>query len=81
MHVNHMPKMIQLRHVPEDLHATLKVRAAEARMSLSDYLVKKLEEIERMSNWNEFFFRLRYREPVDLGDLATRMVREDRDAR
>ena len=50
-------------------------------MSLSDYLVKKLEEIERMSSWNEFFSRLRYREPVDLGKMAAEMVREDRDAR
>ncbi len=81
MHVDHMPKMIQLRHVPDDLHTSLKVHATEARMSLSDYLVKKLEEIERMSNWNDFFSRLRYREPVDLGNMAARMVREDRDAR
>lgn len=38
MPVLHMPKMIHLRHVPEALHAKLRVRAALAGMSLSGYL-------------------------------------------
>jgi len=32
-----MPKMIQLRNVPDDLHRKLKARAALTGMSLSDY--------------------------------------------
>jgi len=31
--------MIQIRNVPPELHRKLKVRAAEAGMSLSDYLL------------------------------------------
>lgn len=34
--------MIQLRNVPDDLHVKLKVRAAKAGMSLSDYIQKEL---------------------------------------
>jgi plasmid stability protein len=32
-----MEKTLQIRHVPEDVHRTLKARAALAGMSLSDY--------------------------------------------
>ncbi len=31
--------MIQIRHVPDALHRTLKVRAAQAGMTHSDYLL------------------------------------------
>jgi antitoxin FitA len=40
-----MSKMIQLRSVPDELHRTLKVRAAKAGMTLSDYLLSKIEQI------------------------------------
>ncbi|HEY5684390.1 MAG TPA: hypothetical protein VIY70_03365, partial [Acidimicrobiia bacterium] len=33
-----MSKMIQIRNVPEDIHRELKMRAARAGMSLSDFL-------------------------------------------
>ena len=33
-------KMIQIRNVPDDLHRTLKARAAEEGLSLSDYLLR-----------------------------------------
>src|SRR5947207_3403455 len=41
LYVYHMPTMIQLRHVPDDLHRKLKARAALAGMSLSDYLIAR----------------------------------------
>ena len=41
--VLHMPKMIQIRNVPDDVHRTLRVRAAAAGMSLSDFLKRDLE--------------------------------------
>lgn len=39
-----MPKMIQVRNVPDHVHRTLKARAAAAGMSLSDYVKRDLEE-------------------------------------
>lgn len=42
--VMHMPKMIQVRNVPDHIHRTLKARAAAAGMSLSDYVKRDLEE-------------------------------------
>jgi plasmid stability protein len=37
--------MIQIRNVPDELHRTLKARAAGANISLSDYLLSKIEQI------------------------------------
>lgn len=39
-----MTKMIQVRNVSEDVHRTLKARAAQAGLSLSDYIKRDLEE-------------------------------------
>jgi plasmid stability protein len=41
--VLHMSKMIQIRNVPDDLHRQLKIRAAAAGMSLSDYIKRELD--------------------------------------
>ncbi len=35
--------MIQVRNVPDDVHRKLKARAAEAGLSLSDYIKRDLE--------------------------------------
>jgi plasmid stability protein len=40
-----MSKMIQVRHVPDAVHRSLKARAARAGMSLSDYLRVELEHL------------------------------------
>lgn len=39
-----MSKMIQVRNVSDDVHRTLKARAATAGLSLSDYVKRDLEE-------------------------------------
>jgi antitoxin FitA len=41
--VVHMSKMIQIRNVPDDLHRQLKIRAAAAGMSMSDYIKRELD--------------------------------------
>jgi plasmid stability protein len=38
-------KMIQIRNVPDDIHRELKVRAARAGMSLSDFLNAELARL------------------------------------
>ena len=37
-----MPKSVQLRNVPDELHKVLESRAAVAGKSLSDYLIAEL---------------------------------------
>jgi plasmid stability protein len=46
--------MIQLRNVPDALHRTLKVRAAMAGMSLSDYLLAEIRKIAELPTLAEF---------------------------
>lgn len=40
-----MPKSLQIRDVPDDLHATIRARAAHAGQSVSDYLLNLLREL------------------------------------
>lgn len=42
-----MSRMLQVRNLPDDVHARLKERAAAERMSLSDYVARELERLVR----------------------------------
>jgi plasmid stability protein len=55
--VLHMSKMIQIRNVPEDLHRQLKIRAAAAGMSMSDYIKRELDLRTRKSTIREIAAR------------------------
>ena len=76
-----MSRMIQIRNVPETLHRTMKARAAQAGMSLSDYLLAELRKIAERPTMDELRKRLQQREPVRLPVSAAQMVREERDSR
>jgi len=59
--VIHMPKMIQVRNVPDDVHRTLKIRAASEGISLSDYIKRDLEELAKQATIEEVFADARAR--------------------
>jgi plasmid stability protein len=75
-----MPK-IQGRNVPDDVHRTLKSRAAAAGMSLSDYLKRDLEETAARPSLEEVDARVRARGRSRIRTQtvlsALREVRED----
>ena len=73
--------MIQLRNVSEDLHRTLKSRAAAAGMSLSDYLLQEIRQFAERPTVNELKERLRLRRGVVLHVSAADAVRQERNAR
>ena len=73
--------MIQIRNVPDDLHRTLKERAARAGMSLSDYLLADLRKIAERPTPEEIAERLRRMRPLRLGDETVKAIREGRDER
>jgi len=77
----YMSRMIQVRNVPENLHRTLKARAALAGMSLSDYLLAELKEIAERPTLSELRERLHKRAAVSLPLDTTRLVREERESR
>ena len=76
-----MSRMIQVRHVPDRVHRILKSRAAQAGMSLSDYLLAELRKIAERPTMDELRKRLQQREPVTLPISAAQAVREERDSR
>lgn len=76
-----MAKMIQIRNVPEALHRRLKARAAEAGLSLSEYLLRELHESAELPTKEEFLERLGRRAPVKPSTPAVEVVREERDSR
>lgn len=75
-----MSKMIQIRNVPDELHRTLKVRAAKAGMTLSDYLLSEIELVAKKPTLAEMMERLRNREPVELDEPPEVTIRRMRDA-
>ncbi len=75
-----MPKTIQIRNVPDDLHRKLKVRAAERGVTLSDYLLEMAREAAEKPVLYELSARLSKLETVPLdGDLAM-TIRRHRNA-
>jgi plasmid stability protein len=73
-----MSKMIQLRHVPDELHRKLKARAALEGLSLSDYLLREVERAAERPTLAELRHRLVRRTPVVTRVPPAKAVRAER---
>jgi antitoxin FitA len=73
---------IQVKDVPEEVHAVLRSRAAAAGQSLQEYLLARLREEAAAPTLEELFDVIEHRSGgrLDL-ETAARLVREDRDER
>ena len=78
MHVYHMAKMIQIRHVPDLLHRQLRSRATRAGMSLSDYIRAELEQTVRQLTMDEMREKLEALEPVEVTESSVEILRRQR---
>lgn len=76
-----MSKMIQVRDVPEQVHSTLKARAAREGMSLSDYLKKELERTVEQPTMREWLEHTQGARPILSKRSAAQVVRRLRDAK
>lgn len=73
---------IQVKDVPEHVHATLRSRAAGAGMSLQEYLLARLVEDANTPTLDEVLNRAGGRAGGDVPlAAAVRAVRNDRDTR
>ncbi len=79
--VEHMPKMIQIRNVPDELHREAKARAARAGMTLSDYLLREIRRSLEVPEIEELMARLDALEPVTTTETSVEMIRAERDSR
>jgi plasmid stability protein len=73
-----MSRMIQVRNVPDELHAALKARAALAGQSLSEYLLGQLRRVSQHPTPEELRQRLATRRPVRPRVPPARVVRAER---
>ena len=80
-YVGDMPKVIQLRHVPDDLHRRLKSRAALEGLSLSDYLLQEIRRVAGRPTLTELRHRLAQRAAVAPRLSPARAVRAERERR
>lgn len=75
-----MGVMLQIKDVPQDVHRTLKARAALAGVSLTEYARATLEQAARRPSREELVAELSTIEPVETGESASEAlsrVRED----
>jgi antitoxin FitA len=75
-----MPTMIQIRNVPDAVHRKIKARAAQAGMSLSDFLLAEIQRVTALPTRDEMLARLHTRRRVKLRTPAARIIREERES-
>jgi hypothetical protein len=79
VNVQNMSKMIQIRNVPDEMHRELKVRAAAAGMSLSDYIKKELSWSNEKDSLEAIHARVKARGPLGLTtEEVVDLIREGR---
>ncbi len=76
-----MSKMIQIRNVPDGVHATLKARAALAGQPLTEFLLAEIRRVAERPSAEELAARLVRRSGVRLTTSPAKAVRAERDRR
>jgi plasmid stability protein len=72
-----MPKMIQVRSVPDRLHRELLRRAKKRGQTLTDYVQQILEREVARAPVEDVFERIARRTPVNLGRPVADLIREE----
>ena len=80
-YVWNMPKMIQLRHVPDALHRKLKARAAMEGVSLSDYLIREVAALAEQPTLQETLAEIAKLPPITWREPVVATIRKARNSR
>lgn len=75
-----MSRMVQVRDVPDEVHRTLKSRAALEGRTLSELLRDELTRLAARPSRTEVLKRIGERRPVPLDEPSAATVRRMRDA-
>lgn len=76
-----MTTMIQIRHVPADVHRRLKSKAALEGLSLSEFLLREVSSLADRPSLSELKSRLANRSAIDTTQSMADTVRAERDSR
>jgi plasmid stability protein len=74
-----MSKMVQIRDVSEQVHSTLKARAAREGMSLSDFIKRELERTAERPSMQEWLARTEQAKPIAARETPAQLIRKLRD--
>ena len=81
LYAENMPKMVQIRDVPDQVHRTLKSRAAQEGMSLSDFIKRELARTAERPSMHEWLELTAQAKPIRSKQSASQVIRELRDSR
>ena len=73
--------MIQIRHVPEEIHRRLKARASLEGLSLSDFLLREVAKLSAQPTLEDMRARLARLSPVKTRASAAAMLLQERERR
>ena len=73
--------MVQIRDVPDNVHSTLKARAAREGMSLSDFIKRELERTAERPSMQEWLERTQQAKPISSKLSPAQAIRELRDSK
>lgn len=76
LYAEHMSKMVPIRDVPERLHRTLKSRAAQEGLSLSDFIRRELERSAERPTMREWLEHTKQAKPIPMKESAAQIVRK-----
>jgi hypothetical protein len=72
---------IQLKNVPDDVHAELRARAAGSRMTIRDYVLRLIELDQQTAPLHEWLDELGTREPMKTDVDVAELIRQGREER
>lgn len=73
-----MSKMIQIRHVPEEVHQKLREKALRANLTLSDFLLREIRSVADTVSWEDALDQIDSRSPTKPQGTTARAVRRER---
>lgn len=73
-------KLLQIRNIPDELHRSLKERAAREGTTMSELVLRELPRLAHKPSAEQVLTRIRQRTPVG-GDPAADLIRNERDQR
>jgi len=76
-----MSRMLQVRNLPDQIHRTLKSRAAREGMTLSDFVKRELQNSASLPTQQEWLDRVARAKPVRSDRTAAQIIRALRDSR
>ena len=81
VNISQIPKVIQVRNLPDDVYREAKTRAARAGLSLSDYLLRELAQPLAVPPVDVVLAHIAGRDRPELAESPAEVVRAERELR